>query len=304
VAFALAEGEISEVLEVEEGFVILRNAGFVAPTTMSEEEAVSRIRAALRRDNREAAWNRLRDDLLAAAGVAVFDDAIAGAGPGTPIGVVDGEPLTYGAVDALARRLGGGSQPDRQTDARIRATILAHAFTRLAAERARRLGLEPAPDTLARSLWERRSRLAEAELVRRALEAPLVIEEAEIRAHYEADPSAFAVPAEALVSVLQLRLDGDVETLRQQTERARGTRERIRRGEVDFAAAAREVSEHPSAPDGGDVGWRPRRWAAGLGPNVMAELDRLQPGEVSEVVRQDDLWILQLRDRRPARVPS
>ena len=302
VAFALTEGEISPVIAVDEGFVLLLNSGFVEATTMSEEEALERIRTAMRRWNREAAWEALRTELFDASGVVVFDDLIEAAGPETVIGSVDGETLTYGEIDALARSQGTGPKPPRLTDARIRGAFLSQAFTRLAAERSREQGLAPAPEALAKAVSLQRALLADAELAWRATERDAPVSEAEARDFFAANPTLFTVPAEALLSLIQLRLDeGGTEALRSQTLKARTVLERVRLGELSFADAAREVSQHPSAAAGGDVGWKPRRWASGLGPNVLDAFNRLKPGQVSDVVRQDHLWILQLRDTRPAR---
>lgn len=302
IAFALAEGEISPVIAVDEGFVILRNAGFVEASTMSEQEARERIRTAMRRWNFESAWETLRQELFEGSGVEVFDQAIGSAEALTAIGVVDGERVTYAEIDALARSQGVGPQPQRLTDARIRATFLAQAFTRLAAERARTEGLTPAAEALARARAQQRLLLAAAELERRATEGGIEVSDDEARAFFSANASSFAVPEQALLSLIQLRLDdGGAETLRAQTLKARDVLERIRQGEISFAAAAREVSQHPSAAAGGDVGWKARRWAAGLGPNVATAFSALDVGEVSDVLRQDHLWILHLRETRPAR---
>lgn len=305
IAFALAEGETSPIIDVGEGFVILRNAGFVEATTMSEEDALERIRSAMRRWNYEAAWEALRAELFAADGVVFDDDAVAAATAETEIGRISGDIVTYGEIDRFARSQGAGEQPARLTDARIRSVFLAQAFGRLAAARSRELALEPAPERSSEVHWRQQKLLADAEIERQAQAAMTKISEQEALAFFEAHPKFFALPAQALISLFQRRLDeGDKQTVGAQTAVARQALERIQSGEISFADAARELSQHPSAAAGGDIGWKPRRWAAALGPNVLNAFDKLEPGQMTDVVRQDHLWILQLRDRREGRAQT
>ncbi len=311
VAFSLEEGEISPVIEVPEGFVVLRNAGWVEATTMSEEEAIERVRTALHRRAFKDAWELLRSELLEAGAVEFKDDLVAEAVAATPIGTVAGETLTYGEVDALARSLSGSqapgastAAPPRLTDQRIRAVFLELAFTRLASARARAEGLAPDPAAVAVNRHLRNRYLAEAELERRARERPIEITDEEATAFFDANPRLFEVPARSRVRLIQLPLDGAPETLVRQTRLGRDLVQRIRAGRISFAEAAREFSAHPSAGDGGDVGWKPRRWAAGLGPNVLHALEKLGPGEVTDLVRQDHLWILELEAFEPGRAAT
>ncbi|MEO7385941.1 MAG: peptidylprolyl isomerase [Gammaproteobacteria bacterium] len=79
-------------------------------------------------------------------------------------------------------------------------------------------------------------------------------------------------------------------------QKLKAIRERILGGE-DFAAVAKAVSEDPqSAVEGGDLGW------AGPGnfvPQFEAQLNKLQPNEISEPFRTQYGWhILQVLERR------
>ena len=64
----------------------------------------------------------------------------------------------------------------------------------------------------------------------------------------------------------------------------------------DFGSVAATFSGAPNAMQGGDLGWRP---AASLPQELVAMLDRLKPGQHTEVVRtQQGFYIFQLVDKR------
>ena len=84
--------------------------------------------------------------------------------------------------------------------------------------------------------------------------------------------------------------------------------EEIRSGRLPFAEAARLHSQHSSAARGGRVGWLDRTQIAGMGPNVLATVEELAPGEMSGLVQQPEgmtgasnLWILKKLETRPAK---
>jgi peptidyl-prolyl cis-trans isomerase SurA len=71
----------------------------------------------------------------------------------------------------------------------------------------------------------------------------------------------------------------------------------VREG-ADFGSLARQVSVAASAERGGELGWVP---AAQIPPELLAELEGLQPGDVSEPIRSPiGYHIFWLRDRRLA----
>lgn len=70
-----------------------------------------------------------------------------------------------------------------------------------------------------------------------------------------------------------------IETAREKIE---GVRQLIERGEMDFAAAAMRYSDHQTALEGGDMGWR---GADEIPPLFNHALASMQPGEVSEPLR-------------------
>ncbi|MBS0294600.1 MAG: peptidylprolyl isomerase [Proteobacteria bacterium] len=87
---------------------------------------------------------------------------------------------------------------------------------------------------------------------------------------------------------------------RQAAERLEDLRQRVIRGQADFATLAREYSQDGSAKDGGDLGWAgPGRYV----PEFQEALNALQPGEISQpVVSRFGVHLIQLLERREAKL--
>ncbi|HET9598703.1 MAG TPA: peptidylprolyl isomerase [Anaeromyxobacteraceae bacterium] len=74
---------------------------------------------------------------------------------------------------------------------------------------------------------------------------------------------------------------------------------RVRAGD-DFATVAREMSQAPSAAEGGDLGWLKR---GTVQPEIEKVALALKPGQVSDLVRTRTGWqILKVEDRRGGQV--
>ena len=87
---------------------------------------------------------------------------------------------------------------------------------------------------------------------------------------------------------------------RQAAERLEELRQRVLRGQADFAALAREYSQDGSAKSGGDLGWAgPGRYV----PEFEQALNALRPGEVSQpVVSRFGVHLIELLERREAKL--
>lgn len=87
---------------------------------------------------------------------------------------------------------------------------------------------------------------------------------------------------------------------RQAAERLEDLRQRVLRGQADFATLAREYSQDGSAKSGGDLGWAgPGRYV----PEFEQVLNALQPGEISQpVVSRFGVHLIELLERREARL--
>ena len=87
---------------------------------------------------------------------------------------------------------------------------------------------------------------------------------------------------------------------RQAAARLEEMRERVLRGQADFATLAREYSQDGSAKSGGDLGWAgPGRYV----PEFEQALDALRPGEISQpVVSRFGVHLIELLERREAKL--
>jgi parvulin-like peptidyl-prolyl isomerase len=75
-------------------------------------------------------------------------------------------------------------------------------------------------------------------------------------------------------------------------------RQEILAGKIDFAEAARKYSQCPSAPNGGDIGYFPRKWVV---EEAFAKTAfSMRPGEVSDIVETEfGLHIIRVLERKP-----
>jgi peptidyl-prolyl cis-trans isomerase C len=83
-------------------------------------------------------------------------------------------------------------------------------------------------------------------------------------------------------------------------DKLKALREEIVAGKIDFAEAAKKNSQCPSAPNGGDIGFFPRK---GLVEESFATTAfGLKVGDVSEVVQTDyGLHLIKVTDRKPGK---
>ena len=103
--------------------------------------------------------------------------------------------------------------------------------------------------------------------------------------------------AHILVQTLEQMDSAQIEARRQKAENAL---KRLQEG-VDFAQISAEVSDAPNALQGGEIDWRP---ITQMGPTFSDILIRMQPGELTPVVRSPiGFHILKLLGRRPQETP-
>ena len=128
-----------------------------------------------------------------------------------------------------------------------------------------------------------------------AIDVP-ALDEAELRARYEAAGERFAIGDERLASHILVRTDSDTTA-----EQARAEAERIaglaRQPGADFAALAREHSDDVgSRATGGDLGWITR---GTMGDAFDEALFALEPGATSAPVQTDFGWhVIRLRETK------
>jgi peptidyl-prolyl cis-trans isomerase C len=137
------------------------------------------------------------------------------------------------------------------------------------------------------TLEQLRATVEEADLVQELVETDLAadieVTDAEVESFYAENPDAFTTPEQVRARhiLFQVEQDAPEEEVAAARAKAEAARERALAGE-DFAELAKELSEGPSGPRGGDLGLFDR--SRMVEPFASAAFD-LEPGEISPVVR-------------------
>ncbi len=142
------------------------------------------------------------------------------------------------------------------------------------------------------------SLIAQLEAVTRAAPAPSATH---LRDYYDSHPEQFTEPERVRLSMILLKIDPSAPAVawEQALALAQDILKQAKSG-ADFAELARRHSDHESARDGGDMGYRHRGM---LPPGVEKQLDQLAPGATSEPFRLlEGMAVFRLVERRPARL--
>jgi peptidyl-prolyl cis-trans isomerase SurA len=114
----------------------------------------------------------------------------------------------------------------------------------------------------------------------------------DVKAYWQTHPREFQASQEVRVRLIFIAAGNDEARARKLAEKAL---QRVRSGE-DFALVARQMSEGPSAAEGGELGWLRRG-------SLQAELEKVAlaqaPGQISDLVRtRAGFFIVQTEERR------
>jgi len=250
--------------------------------------------------------------------------------PQSVVLTVNGEPIYLWQVNLMAPQVAAtmrqqGMQADQQQ--MLQAALQQSVQARLLAQEARRRGLEADADRVAETMQRIESQsggaeglaanLARAGVTREQLQstveendliqvlvetqiAPgIEVTDAEVEAYYADNPDAFQNPEQVRARHILFKVEQDAgdEEVAAARAKADAARERALAGE-DFAALATELSEGPSAPQGGDLGLFDR--SRMVEPFASAAFD-LAPGEISPVVRtRFGFHVIKSEEKRPA----
>jgi len=124
------------------------------------------------------------------------------------------------------------------------------------------------------------------------------VPEEEIRSYYERNRQDFQGEAKVKVRHILFSLEQNAteKAAAQARKRILRLRDRIEAGEVDFAEAAREHSQGPSASEGGSLGWIAKGDTL---PAFQEEAFSLEPGQLGDPVRTGKGWhLIKVEDRR------
>jgi peptidyl-prolyl cis-trans isomerase C len=256
--------------------------------------------------------------LAAAAGPA----AAQGPSAAKPPAVVNGQVITRAELDAAIRQLGPTpvelpEEHRRQRDAEVLMALIDNAlFTQFLAQNA-----PAAPADVEKRLNELKAELTRSkktfpeyladtgntEASLRTFIAQHLqwetytrqhITDADVQKYYNDYKDFFdGVLVRASHIYLMVPAGAPEEVRKKATAQLNELRGQIAAGKLDFAEAAKKYSQCPSAPNGGDLGEFPRKWA--MDENFARTAFALQIGQVSEVVQSEyGLHLIKVTGRR------
>jgi peptidyl-prolyl cis-trans isomerase C len=244
---------------------------------------------------------------------------------------VNGEKIYAGEITITMRNLAaqmGGQATAENQEALAQTAMQQVVEQKLLAQEARRAGMKANEERLAQmiqmveqqaggrealekdlasfgmSFDEMTSYFRELELTRSLIEnriSPTIqVSDEEVAAFYEEYPELFDAEEQvrAREIFIRLPLDADADTVNQTRARAEDIRRRAVAGE-DFAALARELSEAPTAPNGGEIGFFTRGQAP---PQFANAAFSTEAGGITPVVRTNSGYhVIKVEEKRPAR---
>ena len=128
------------------------------------------------------------------------------------------------------------------------------------------------------------------------------VPEEELRRYYQRNEQDFRREEQVKARHILLSLEQNAaeETVDTARNRLLRLRERIQSGKTDFAAAAKEHSQGPSASEGGSLGWVTRGEVL---ESFQEEAFSLEPGQIGDPVRTQKGWhLIKVEERREAGV--
>lgn len=196
------------------------------------------------------------------------------------------------------------AQEARRTDVKANEERLAEMIRMVVQQAGGRERLDADLAAFGMSYEELTAYLREMELTRALIEArispTIQVSDEEVTTFYEENPQLFDVVEQVRAREIffRLALDADSETVSEIRAKAEDTRRRALEGE-DFAELARELSEAPTAPNGGDIGFFAREQAP---PQFANAAFSTEVGAITPIVRTNSGYhIIKVEEKRPAR---
>jgi len=250
---------------------------------------------------------------------------------GRPAALVNGQPISFADVEAAVKALNGASavptpevrqrETRREALAMLMDNLLLQQFLRKnaapvdAKEIARHIAdLETA---LAKDNKKLADYLAENGMTNGQLHDQITtalqwrdyskdrVTDAELLQYYKYNKDFFdGVQARASHILIRVPLKGSEGDVQAARARLQAIRQDIEAGKMTFADAAKKYSQCPSAPEGGDVGYFPRKFVWDEEFAKAAFDPQLKVGDLIGLVRTEQGWhLIKLTDRK-AGTPS
>lgn len=288
----MAIGEISPVVELAAGFVVVHVTEVLPARTPTLDEVRPQLRAKLRSGRFSDEWQWLTTSGLAALDLKVGADA--GPDPGAILATWRGPDGSRRHVRRLEveiwARETGGSPPAAPADAGWTADRLRELAELEARSReAERRGILASDDYRILSSWSLLQ--LEAQLAANELARPWVTEPGEeaLRAAFDADPERWAEPRRRRIQLLKAAIGPDLTMARYGELQALGR---------TASASCRDLAE--LAADLGawidveDLGWLTDQQVWNLGRAVQVTVDGLDCGACSPLI-QENRWLVVVR---------
>ena len=250
------------------------------------------------------------------------------------VAVVNGTVITRQALDRevtfAKRRMEGRGKAVRDTDfATLKENVLEGLINKeLLYQESKDKGIKVEAGVVEKKLNEMKGRFPSESQFKRALAGMNISEEAltsqierelaiqpwidgqftqktkvtdrEARVFYDSRPGLFKEPEQVHASHILIKVSpkADAPEKAAAHEKIAAIRERLKKGE-DFAGVAKEVSEGPSGPKGGDLGYFRK---GQMVPPFEKAAFVLKPGEVSDLVEtRFGYHLIKVNDKRPER---
>ena len=114
-------------------------------------------------------------------------------------------------------------------------------------------------------------------------------DDAEVQKTYDANQSAFIVPRQfRIAQIFVAAAEGNKTAADQARKKLTDIQARLKQGKADFAAIAKEMSDHrETAERGGELGWVAETQ---IRPEIKAQVVGLSDNAVGEPIKLDDGW--------------
>lgn len=312
VVWGLKVGELSGVVDTPVGFHVFRLEAIQAPLKVDFEQARDvierKLRGALERQSLDAYFR----DLLRDSAAEYHPEHLQGRLP-------EGDPLLFALESrriVLTEVLAGWQALPfgRQRLETLEDVLRERVRRELYDWEERRLGLDARPEVAA-TLATAESRVLGQWARDRRVASLLRWRDAALSTFFEEHRKQFTQPPEYRLRLLTRRYPGDRVPYAAFDQLAKVTQE-LRSGARDFASAARELSDDPSALQGGSLGWvNLFEFASWAGYEAGNRLNALAPGTVSDPIlievyepeklrhRRDGYAIVLVEEHRPRSVP-
>ena len=320
VAMALEVGEVSEILEAEDGLTLLFCEQKLDPVVRSEQELRKIARDQLVHTEFRRRWQALQEQLADRSKVRFLWEVLRKSPrpdaravwiefEGGSLTIEETVRIWTGKVaDVVVPEVESGDGTGVEAlgqvpEAKLTAAIEAYLLPKMSIREALSRGLHEQPGVERRWFWQQQQVLSSEALAAMIQERLRPISEQDQRAYFDRsiqaqDPArpGWVRPAHFRLTVLAL--PAAEQNLKRVYEQGAEIRQSILKGELSLENAARRFSVDPSGQEGGDVGWV-SRWQIPkrFGIDFLREMQRLSPGELGKwVLSEGHLWLLRLEE--------